>query len=85
MPSIRSIAFKYYIYTIILILLFSKIMPTYSYYIKKGLVYIIIIALFSYQPSSYFNYTKLNIYLSCNIRSISKNKYIYFYTLFNTY
>jgi hypothetical protein len=85
MPSIRSIAFKYYIYTIILILLFSKIMPTYSYYIKKGLVYIIIIALFSYQPSSYFKYTKLNIYLSCNIRSISKNKYIYFYTLFNTY
>jgi hypothetical protein len=60
-------------------------MPTYSYYIEKGLVYIIIIALFNHQPSSYFKYTKLNIYLSYNIKLISKNKYLCLYTLFNIY
>ena len=48
MPLIRSTAFKRRTYIIVLILLLSKIMPTYFYYIKKGLVYIIITALFSY-------------------------------------
>ena len=48
MPPIRSTAFEYYTYIMVLILLLSEIMPTYSYYVKKGLVYIIITA-----PSSY--------------------------------
>jgi hypothetical protein len=60
-------------------------MPTYSRYIEKGLVYITIITPFSQQPFFYSKYTKLNIYLSYNIRLISKDKYIcltvYFYTL----
>jgi hypothetical protein len=51
MPPIRSLAFKYlahYFKLIAVILLLSEIMPAYSRYIKKGLVYITIIALFNY-------------------------------------
>jgi hypothetical protein len=50
MPFVRSLAFKYLAYyskLVAVILLFNKIMPSCSYYIEKGLVYIIIIALFS--------------------------------------
>ena len=69
-PSIRSLASKcltYYFKLVAVILLFSKIMPIYSCYIEKGLVYIIIIALFSCQPFLYTKYTKLNIYSFYNI------------------
>ena len=51
MPSIKSSASKHSAYCsklIAVILLLSKIIPTYSYCIEKGLVYIIIIALSSY-------------------------------------
>ena len=51
MPLVRSLAFKraaYYFKLVAVILLLSEIMPTYSHYAEKGLVYIIIIALFSY-------------------------------------
>ena len=78
MPFIRSLVFKRYAYIIAVIFLFSEIMPTYSHYVLKGLVYIIIIASLSRQPSSYAKYTKLNIYLSCNIRLVSNTKYIFF-------
>ena len=47
MPPIRSSTLEHYAYIIALILSLSKIMPTYSYCIKKGLVYIIIAAPFS--------------------------------------
>ena len=50
MPSVRSLAFKYFTYyskLVAIILLLSEIMPIYSYYIEKGLVYIIITALSS--------------------------------------
>ena len=50
MPPIRSLAFKYFTYyskLIAIILLLSKIMLSYSRYIEKGLVYIIIVALSS--------------------------------------
>ena len=40
-PSVASI---YYTTLITLILSINKVMPSYSYYIKKGLVYIVIIA-----------------------------------------
>ena len=49
-------------------------MPTYSCYVLKGLVYIIIIAPLGYQPSSYTKYTKLNIRLSCNIKLVFNAK-----------
>jgi hypothetical protein len=50
MPPIRFLAFKYLAYyfkLVAIILLLGEIMPSYSRYIEKGLVYIIIIALFS--------------------------------------
>jgi hypothetical protein len=50
MPPIRSLAFKRlacYSKLVAIILLLSKIMPSYSCYIEKGLIYITITALFS--------------------------------------
>ena len=82
MPLIRSLASKRHTYIIKVILLLSEIIPSYSCYKEKKLVYIIIVALFSRQPSFYFKYTKLNIYLSCNIRSVSDTKCI-FISLYN--
>jgi hypothetical protein len=32
MPPVRSLVFKHYAYVVVLILLLSEIMPTYSYY-----------------------------------------------------
>ena len=78
MPFIRSLAFKRYAHIIAVILLLSKIMPTYSCCVLKGLVYIIIIAPLSCQPFSYTKYTKLNIRLSCDVRLVSNTKYIFF-------
>ena len=76
MPFIRSLVFKCYAYIIAIILLFSKIMPSYSCYKEKKLVYIIITALFSRQPSSYIKCTKSNIYSSCNIRLVLDTEYL---------
>ena len=79
MPFIRSLVFKYITYyfkLVAIILLLNKIMPTYFYYIEKGLIYITIIALLGRQPSFYIKCTKLNIYLSCNIRLVSNAKYL---------
>jgi hypothetical protein len=50
MPSIRSLVFKHLAYhskLIAVILLFNEVMPSYSHYKEKGLVYIIIITPFS--------------------------------------
>jgi hypothetical protein len=80
MPFVRSLAFKYLaccFKLIAVILLFNKIMPSCSYYTEKGLVYIIIAAPSSYQLSSYFEYIKLNIYLSCNVYSVFDAECIY--------
>ena len=77
MPLIRSLVSKYCTYIIAVILLLSEIMPTYSYCVLKGLVYIIIIALLSRQPSSCTKYTKLNICSSCNVYLVSDAKYIF--------
>ena len=79
MPFIRFLVFKrltYYFKLVAVILLLGKIMPTYSYYAEKGLVYIIIIALSSRQPSAYTKCTKLNIYLSYNVYLVSNAKCI---------
>jgi hypothetical protein len=79
MPPIRSLIFKCLAHRsklVAVILLFSEIMPSYSHYAEKGLVYITIIALSSRQPSFYSEYTKLNMRSSYNIHSISNAKYI---------
>ena len=77
MPSIRSSASIYYILLAISISLNGEIINPYSCYIKRGLVYIAIIALFSYQPSSCSKYTKANTCLLYNMRLVSTNKYIF--------
>ena len=70
MPPIRSSASKRSACRsklVAIILLLGKIMPTYSYCIEKGLVYITIIALFSCQPSLYTKCTKLNMHTLYNV------------------
>ena len=76
MPPIRSLAFKRHAHIISIILLFNKIMPLYSHYTEKKLVYITITALFSRQPSFYIKCIKSNIRLSCNVKSVSNTKYL---------
>ena len=76
MPPIRSLASKYRAYIMAVILLLSKVMPSCSCCKEKELVYIIIIVLSSRQPSFYIKYTKLNIYLSCNVKSVSNTEYL---------
>ena len=77
MPLIKSSVFKRYILLAISISLNREIISPYSYYVKKGLVYIIIIDPFSRQPFSYTKYTKLNTRALYNIRLVSLNKYIF--------
>src|SRR6266700_4453360 len=84
-PSLMppSVASMHYTTLIALILSINKVMPSCSYYIKKGLVYITIAALFSHQHLSYAEYIKVNMHLSYNVHSISNTKYIYCPTLLN--
>ena len=77
MPFIRFLASVHYILLAASISLNSEIMSFYSYYTKKGLVYIAIIAFFSCQPSSYSKYIKANTHSLCNICLVSTNKYIF--------
>ena len=71
MPLIRFLAFKRYVYTVVVIFSLGEIMPSYSCYKEKKLVYITIMVLFSRQPSFCVECTKLNMYSSYNVRSIS--------------
>ena len=82
MPFIRSLISKHHACAVAVILLLGEIMPSYSHYEEKKLVYIIIIAPSGHQPSSYFKCTKLNIHLSCNVRLVSNTEYI-FISLYN--
>ena len=82
MPPIRSLASKHRAYIIAVILLLSKIMPTCSCCVLKGLVYIAIIAPLGRQPSFYTKYTKLNICLSYNIRLVFDAKYAFLIRLY---
>ena len=77
MPPIRSLASIHYILLATSISLNSEIMSPYSYYIKRGLVYIAIAALFNYQPSFCSKYIKINTHLLCNIYLIFTNEYIF--------
>jgi hypothetical protein len=60
MPSIRFTTFKCCTLLTTSISLNGEIISSYSYCIKKGSVYIILISLFSCQPSFYLEYTKVN-------------------------
>ena len=77
MPFIRSLASIHYVLLAASISLDSEIMSPCSYYTKKGLVYIIIIAPFSRQPSSCFKCIKANTRSLCDVRLVSTNKYTF--------
>ena len=67
MPLIRSLASAYRTHVVALIFLLGKIIPIYSYCAKKRLIYVVIAALSSCQPSSCFKYTRSNMRFSYNI------------------
>ena len=77
-PPIRLSVFKRYALLAISISLNKEIMSLCSCYIKKGLVYIIIIDFSGRQPSFYAECTKLNTYILYNMRLVSLNKYAFF-------
>ena len=85
MPPIRSLIFKRTARRsklVAIIFSLGEIIPTYSYYMEKGLVYIIIIAPLSCQPFFYIKCIKLNMRLSCNIRLISNAKCMFLMRLY---
>ena len=71
MPSIRSSVSDYYNRLVTIILLLSEVMPSCSCCEEKKLVYVTIMALTRYQPSSCVKCMQVNMQLSCNIWSIS--------------
>ena len=77
MPFIKSLASERRTRVIAVILLLGEIMPTYSYCVLKGLVYIAIITSLSRQPSSYTKYIKLNMYSSYDVRLVFNTKYAF--------
>ena len=84
MPPIRFLVSERCTRIVAVILLFGKIMPTYSCCVLKGLVCVTIIAPLGRQPSFCTKYTKLNMHSSCNIKSVFNTKcayLIYFYIL----
>ena len=83
MPFVRSSASKRCTKLVSIIISFSKIMPSYSRCIKKRLLYIVIIALSSCQPSFYTKYTWANIRASYNIYLVSNAEYMFFIYLLN--
>jgi hypothetical protein len=74
-PPIRSSLSNYCNQLVTIILLLGEVILSYSCYMEKKLVYIAITSLSGRQPSSYAKCTKLNIRLSCDVRSISNTKY----------
>ena len=84
MPPVKSLVSKcliYYFKLVAVILFLSKIIPTCSQCTEKGLIYIIIIALFSYQSSFYIKCTKFNICSFYNIYLVLNIKCIFFIRL----
>ena len=83
MPPIKSSISNYYNWLVTTILSFSKVILFYSCYTEKKLVYIIIAAPSSRQPSFYTKCTQVNIRSSCNIWSVSNAKCIFLPRLIN--
>ena len=70
MPFIRSLVSKRHARIVAVILLLSKIMPTCSCCVLKGLVYIVIVAPLGRQPSFYTKCIKLNMRSSYNVKLV---------------
>ena len=78
MPPVRSLASERRAYIVAVILLLSKIMPTCSCCVLKGLVYIAIVAPLNCQPFFYIKCTKLNMRSSCDVKLVFNAKYAFF-------
>jgi len=65
-----------YAKTVAFILSSSKVILLCSCCVKKGLVYVVIAAPSSHQPSSCSKCTRLNIYSFYNVQLVSNAKYI---------
>ena len=78
MPTVRLTAFEYYTLLTSSIALDGEIISPCSYYIKKGLVCVMITEPSSHQPSSCSKCTKSNTYVLYDVRSVSFNKCIFF-------
>ena len=85
MPPIRSTAFRCYNKLMSLILSISKVMPSCSYCVKKGLLYIVITSPSSRQPSFYTKCITTNMHLSYNIYLVFNAKYKHFIIYLNYY
>ena len=77
MPPIRLFISECCILLAASISLNGEIINFYSYYAKKGLVYIAIINSFSCQFFSYAECTKLNTRILYNVRLVLFNKYTF--------
>ena len=75
MPPIRSLASVCHVLLAASISLNGEIISPYSYYVKKGLVYIIIIVFSGHQPSSYSKCIKANTCFLYDVRLVFNNKY----------
>jgi len=65
-------------YIVAFILSSGEVILLYSRCAKEELVYVVIAALSSRQPSSCSEYTSVNMQSSCNICSVSNAKYIFY-------
>ena len=77
MPPVRSSASTRRVLLAALISLNVEIISPCSCCAKKGLVYIAIAAPSGRQPSFYLECTKANTCSSCDVHSVSDNKYIF--------
>ena len=84
-PLVRCTAFKHYNKLILLILSISKVMPSYSYCIKRGLLYITIASPSSCQLLSCTECTTINMRFSCNIYLVSNAECEHLIALFSCY
>jgi hypothetical protein len=83
MPPIRYSSSNRCNWLVTTILSLGVIIPSYSCYIEKKLVYIAIAAPSSRQPSSYAKCTRANMQLSYNVRSVSNAKCARLVILYN--
>ena len=83
MPPIRSLTSKRRAKLVSIIILLGEIIPSYFYYIKRRLLYIAIIALFSHQFSFYAKCTRANIRASYDICLVFNAECIFLIYLIN--
>ena len=75
MPPVKSSASRCRNKLVSLIFSISKVMPSCSHYIERGLLCVIIVSPSSRQPLSCAKYTTINIHSSYNIHLVSDAEY----------